>query len=43
MDGNQFEGLLRRLTTSRSRREAVVGLLGGALGFLGPTEAGAKH
>src|SRR3954462_6727970 len=43
MDGSQFDGLLRSLTTARSRRGAMVGVLGGALGLLGLTESEAKH
>jgi hypothetical protein len=43
MDGSQFDTLLRGLTSARSRRGAVVGLLGGALGLLGLAESEAKH
>ncbi len=43
MDGSQFDRLLRGLTTASSRRGAVVGLFGGALGLLGLTETQAKH
>jgi hypothetical protein len=43
MDGSQFDTLLRSLTTARSRRGAVVGLLGGALGLLGLTDSEAKR
>jgi hypothetical protein len=43
MDGSQFDTLLRGLTIARSRRGAVVGLLGGALGVLGLTKSEAKH
>jgi hypothetical protein len=43
MDGSQFDTLLRGLTTARSRRGAVVGLLGGTLGLFGLTETEAKH
>src|SRR5262245_54956284 len=42
MDGRAFEVLLQRLTTVRSRRGAVVGLLGGGLGLLGIAESEAK-
>src|SRR3954469_11195200 len=43
MDGKQFDGLLRGLTSARSRRGAVVRLLGGAVGLLGLTATEAKH
>src|SRR5262245_17304474 len=43
MDGSQFDTLLRRLTTSRSRRGAMVGLLAGAVSLLGMAETEAKH
>jgi hypothetical protein len=43
MDGSQFDTLLRGLTTVRSRRGALLGLLGGAVGLLGLTEAKARH
>ena len=43
MDGAQFDTLLHGLTTAKSRRSAVVGLLGGALGLVGSTASKAKH
>ncbi len=43
MDGYQFDGLLRQINQARSRRGAVLGILGGAVGLLGLTEAEAKH
>src|SRR3954447_4570388 len=43
MDGSQFDTLLRGLTRARSRRGAMVGVLGSALGLLGVTESQAKH
>jgi hypothetical protein len=43
MDGSQFDTLLRGLTSARSRRGALVGLLGGALGLFGLTQSEAKH
>lgn len=43
MDGSQFDTLLRGLTSSRSRRGALLGLLGGAVGLLGLTKVEAKH
>src|SRR4051794_33582316 len=43
MDNERFDGWVRGLTTTRSRREAVVGLLGGGLGLLSLTESEAKH
>jgi hypothetical protein len=42
MDGSQFDTLLRGLTTARSRRGAVLGLLGGTLGLLGFSDTEAK-
>ena len=43
MDGSQFDGFLRGLTSARSRRGAIVGLLGIALGLVGLTDTEAKH
>ncbi len=43
MDGSQFDSLLRRLSATRSRRGALIGLLTGSLGLLGLTETEAKH
>ena len=43
MDGSQFDTLLRGLSTARSRRGAVMGLLGGAVSLLGLTKSKAKH
>jgi hypothetical protein len=43
MDGTQFDRLLRTVTTTRSRRSAMLSVLGGALGLIGLTEAEAKH
>src|SRR3954447_14282292 len=43
MDGSQFDSLLRTLTAARSRRGALLGLLGGALGPLGLTDTSARH
>jgi hypothetical protein len=42
MDGKQFDRLLRGLTTVQSRRGALLGLVGGAVGLLGVTETEAK-
>ena len=42
MDNDRFDALIRRLADTRSRRGALVGLAGGALGLLGLTEASAK-
>jgi hypothetical protein len=43
MDGSRFDSLLRGVTTARSRRGAVVGLMAGTLGLLSLTESEAKH
>jgi hypothetical protein len=43
MDGAQFDGLMRQVTTARSRRGALLGVLGGMVGLLGLTETDAKH
>src|SRR4051794_2315536 len=43
MDGSQFDTLLRGLTIAKSRRGALLGLLGGTLGLLGPRETEARH
>ncbi len=43
MDNDRFDALIRRLADTRSRRGALVGLAGGALGLLGLTEASAKN
>ena len=43
MDGSQFDTLLQGLTAARSRRGALVGLLGGAVGLFGLKESEAKH
>jgi hypothetical protein len=43
MDGKRFDGLLRTATTAHSRRGAVVAVLGGMVGLLGPTETEAKR
>jgi hypothetical protein len=43
MDEAQFDTILRGLTTARSRRGTMVGLLGGTVGWLGLTEGEAKH
>jgi hypothetical protein len=43
LDGSQFDTLLRGLTTAKSRRGAVLGLVGGAIGLLRLTESEAKH
>jgi hypothetical protein len=43
MDGEQFDGLLRHLTSARSRRSAVMGLLGSGLGLLSLSEGEAKR
>jgi hypothetical protein len=43
MDGSQFDTLLRQMTTTRSRRGALAGLLAGSLGILGLTETDAKR
>jgi hypothetical protein len=43
MDGSQFDTLLRGLTTARSRRGMVLGLLGAVAGLPGLTETEAKH
>jgi hypothetical protein len=42
MDESQCDTLFQSLTTARSRRGAVVGLLGGAGGWLSLTEIEAK-
>ena len=42
MDGTQFDTLLRRLATARSRRGTLSLLLGGALGLTGIVETAAK-
>jgi hypothetical protein len=42
MDANCFDTLARSLTTTRSRRGALVTLLGGALGLLGLSDTAAK-
>jgi hypothetical protein len=43
MDGSQFDTLLRGLTTARTRRDALIGILGGGLGLLSFSESEAKH
>jgi hypothetical protein len=43
MDGTRFDTLLRGLTATKSRRNAVVGLLGGTFGLFAMTESEAKR
>jgi hypothetical protein len=43
MDADQFDGLLRQISQARSRRGVLLGVLGGAVGLLGLTEAEAKR
>jgi len=43
MGGTQFDTLLRRLASARSRREALSGLVGGAIGLIAMGESEAKR
>jgi len=43
MDGSQFDAMLRRLSPARSRRSALVGILGGGLGLLRASQAEARR
>lgn len=43
MDAERFDRLARTLTDTRTRRAALTAILGGTLGLLGVSEAGAKR
>jgi hypothetical protein len=43
MDGSRFDALARSLTTARSRRRALTGLVGGTLSLLGVAEIAGRH